>query len=398
MRALLCDVWDGIRSQPARAGLSFIAIAIGSAALTILVAVLEGLDEKAQRMVQQLGADVIAILQQHSSKEQVAVRLEDKHATLLAANLVNAGVSTLRVSRVATRGTIQSLSVIETDSELMRIRRWMLKAGRFLDEWDLHHRERNVVISQSLSQLWNWKVGDIILLERIPFRIVGIVAMGGDAVESEIGNPGLLLGERAVFIPKTVHQYWETDPDSLNSGVDAIFIQVPQHVPLSKIVAGGQRLLTQPGYTIGNVSWVTPDTLIREIRNLQRIIGFTAGSIAGLCLVLGGTTLLSLMIANVRERVTEIGLRQALGASRREIASLFVFEACCVTGSAAAAATVGTHLLMGLGRKSIPVQLSLGWASIFIPFTVAVILGMVFSYWPAMSAAKIMPSDALRNE
>ena len=107
---------------------------------------------------------------------------------------------------------------------------------------------------------------------------------------------------------------------------------------------------------------------------------------------------MSLMVANVRERVMEIGLRRALGASQWDIAALFVMEACLVAGSAAVVATLGTNLLLSLGRQAFPTSLRLGWVSILTPLIVAVFLGIVFSYWPARFAAKITPSEALRNE
>jgi putative ABC transport system permease protein len=107
---------------------------------------------------------------------------------------------------------------------------------------------------------------------------------------------------------------------------------------------------------------------------------------------------MSLMIANVRDRVTEIGLRRAMGASRWDIALLFVIEACLITFMAAVTATLATHMLLLIGRNAFPVPLSLGYPSILIPILVALLLGIISSYWPAKSAAEIMPSEALRNE
>ena len=87
-----------------------------------------------------------------------------------------------------------------------------------------------------------------------------------------------------------------------------------------------------------------------------------------------------------------------MGASQWDITALFVLEACLVAGTAAVVATLGTHLLLVLGRGVLPVPLRLGLVSILAPFVLAVILGMVFSYWPAKVASKITPSEALRNE
>jgi putative ABC transport system permease protein len=115
-------------------------------------------------------------------------------------------------------------------------------------------------------------------------------------------------------------------------------------------------------------------------------------------LLLAGTTLMSLMITNVRSRVTEIGLRRALGASRRDIISLFLMEAWLIAGIAAVLAIVATYWLLELGRDALPVPVSTGSGTIIIPFIVAALLSIVFSYLPAKNAANITPSEALRTE
>ena len=394
----LRDVWEAIRSQPGRAGLSVLAIAIGMASLTVVIAVLGGLREKSDELIEELGVNVVGILQQGELDHNARARLHERHASLLAVNLPNCSISTISLYKVPTLGTAELLSVVATDSSLIHIRQWELHEGRFLDHWDIENRERHAVVSKSLSELWNWRVGNLIMLQNTAFRIVGIVRVGGGALGTELGDSGLMLGERVVFVPKTLTPYWVTTQESSKLNIDAIFLRVPTSLNFAHVVSLAQRLLSQPGYRVGNVSWVTPESLIQGVKKLQNTISLTVGSIAVLSLVLGGMTLMSLMVANVKDRVTEIGLRRAMGASQWDITALFVLEACLVAGTAAVVATLGTHLLLVLGRGVLPVPLRLGLVSILAPFVIAVILGMVFSYWPAKVASKITPSEALRNE
>jgi len=398
MRRTIGDIVEGIRAQPAGAAISLSAIAIGIASLTVLMAVMGGLRDKADQMIDELGVNVIAIINQAEVTETNKMGLRVQHASLLKQNLPGHIVATVRRYDVPTLGTNSFLSVVATDSSFADIRQWRLSDGRFLDSRDIDSRERSAVISHTLSSQWGWKTGDIIMLRNMPFNIVGVVETGGTALDTEVGNSDLIFGERVVFVPKTLVPYWADGSMHNDDKLDAIFLKIPNSTSLEASEKLSRRLLLEPGSHLDNISWVTPETLIQGINKIGKTISLAAGSVVALALLLAGTTLMSLMLTNVRSRVTEIGLRRALGASRRDIISMFLLEACLITGIAAVVAIGGTYLLLVLGRNVLPVPISTGSETIIIPFVVAFILSITFSYWPAKKAARITPSEALRNE
>ncbi len=398
MRRTIGDIVEGIRAQPAGVAISLSAIAIGIASLTVLMAVMGGLRDKADQMIDELGVNVIAIINQAEVTETNKMGLRVQHASLLKQNLPGHIVATVRRYDVPTLGTNSFLSVVATDSSFADIRQWRLSDGRFLDSRDIDSRERSAVISHTLSSQWGWKTGDIIMLRNMPFNIVGVVETGGTALDTEVGNSDLIFGERVVFVPKTLVPYWADGSMHNDDKLDAIFLKIPNSTSLEASEKLSRRLLLEPGSHLDNISWVTPETLIQGINKIGKTISLAAGSVVALALLLAGTTLMSLMLTNVRSRVTEIGLRRALGASRRDIISMFLLEACLITGIAAVVAIGGTYLLLVLGRNALPVPISTGSETIIIPFVVAFILSITFSYWPANKAARITPSEALRNE
>jgi len=236
------------------------------------------------------------------------------------------------------------------------------------------------------------------MLRNMPFNIVGIVETGGTALDTEVANSDLILGERVVFVPKTLVPYWADSSMQIDDKLDAVFLKIPNSTTLATSEKLSRRLLSESGSHLDDISWVTPETLIQGINKLGKTISLAAGSVVALALLLAGTTLMSLMLTNVRSRVTEIGLRRALGASRRDIISMFLMEACLITGIAAVVAIAGTYLLLLIGRNALPVPISTGSGTLIIPLVVAFILSITFSYWPAKKAASITPSEALRNE
>jgi putative ABC transport system permease protein len=398
LTAALRDIADDIRSRPGRAGLSFLAIAVGMTALTVLLAVLGGLQERGRQIVQELGVNVFGIAQGPGAAGPETQRLAARHAELLALNLPGCQVAGTKSYEVSTTGSDRQLKVMATDHALLAIRQWQMADGRFLDEHDLRNRERVVVLSEELARAWQWKVGDIIQLRDTPFRVIGIVRVTAGALDGDAGDPAVTPGHRAVFVPRTVPPYWLSSRVAPEEELDTVFVRVEDGARFDRALARARILLQQPDQKLGNLSFVTPDLLLEKVRRLQATIRLTVGSIAALCLILGGTTLMSLMVANVRDRVTEIGLRRALGATAGDIAGLFVLEAILVTAGAAAAGSGLTAAALRLAQDRFPVPLALDAGIVLVPLVAAVLLGTAFSYGPARAAARISPAEALRNE
>lgn len=398
-RPALKDILDDVRARPARAGLALLALGVGMTALTVLLAVLGGLQQRARLIVEELGAEVFAISQaQHTGAAPRAARLNATHVDLLEAQLAGGVISGIQLVDGVDMGGDRQVRVVATDAHLLNIRPWTISSGRFLDEHDLHNRERVAVAEEALAREAGWSVGDTIRLREIPFRLVGLLRVGGDALAAESTDPTLSPGERAVFVPRTLPPYWQFSAPELVAPLDAIYVRAPSGRSLEKTVALARALLTQPDQRLEQLSFLTPDVLLQRLRKLQDTIRFTAGSIALLCLVLGGTTLMSLLVANVRERVTEIGLRRALGATPIDIAGLFVLEAVLLTGLAAVVGSFGTGALLWLARERFPIPLRLDAVVLLAPLITASLLGAAFSFWPARAAARISPAEALRNE
>lgn len=398
MPRILSDIWDGIRFQPGRTGLSFLAICIGMISLTVLLAILGGLREKSRVMIREMGANVFAVLPQQSDSLSETNEISESHAALIASNLPDCQVSCTRRFQAEIPGVNGTVNLIATDNNMKNVRQWRILKGRFIDVRDVRNSERTAVITKTMSHFRGWEIGQIVSLKNEPFTIVGIIGAEDDTMETENTGSTVAIGEKSVFVPLSTSKLWLDPVRNDYYNLDAVFIRVPESADFTRTLSAVQRILSGPYEKSDRFAWITPEVLLRNIRRLQATIGFTVGSVALLCIILGGTTLMSLMVANVRDRITEIGLRRALGATPSDIALLFVLEACLVTGIASIAGTTITHLILLAAKQYFPSPIHLDTTTILVPILISLVLGVLFSYGPARMAANISPSEALRND
>jgi ABC-type antimicrobial peptide transport system permease subunit len=364
--------------------------------LTLLLSVMGGLRQKSRALIEDMGANVFVILPGETT-EVADAGLTAGKKEMLQASLPGTIVSGLRSFDVHVSGFTHPVRVFAADDNYFRIHSWKLKSGRLIDKADQLSASRSALVTDTLANDANWMLGQSVFLGRTPFSIVGIVERPGAALESETSETSFVPNSRTLFVPLSASRQW-MDSDSLREdSLDAVEVKVPGRSPLETDAAAARRILS--GRTESEAfRWITPETVLANARKLQRTIGLTAGSVAFLCLILGGSTLMSLMVANVRERVMEIALRRALGATAVDIAALFISEACLVTFSASVLGIAAATLLLLFSSGLFYLPVSLSPSLLVIPLLAAVLLGMLFSYLPVRMAVAVTPAEALRND
>lgn len=396
--SLARDIGEGTRAQPARIGLAFISLTLGMTALVSLLAILGGVRQQVRAMTSEWGVQVFGILQLRSgSGQDPAAALTRRHVEALTAGLPGATVTGLQWYNGGPAGLDAGTRIAAIDETCFRVRPWRLVAGRALDAADLRDRSRCAVASTTLARTLGLKVGDSVRLHNIPFEVVGIADIGSGALETS-GDPALAPGDRLLLVPWSVPAYWLPEGAPPDSRLDAIFVKSADGARLDDTVRRAANLLDQPDYVVPGVTWVTPRSLVRRLMRFQRLIMLAGGAVVLLCLVLGGITLTSLLLAGVQNRIPEIGLRRALGASPAEVGLLFMFEALLVTLASTLAGMGLAWVLIGIVRPWSPLPLYWGPLALFLPLFSGLILGVLSSYWPARAAARIAPAEALRND
>lgn len=268
--------------------------------------------------------------------------------------------------------------------------------GRFFTEAEEHHGVRVAVIGEGIVEALFPHLDPLdreISLRGVPFRVIGVFEKKGSFLGSGDSN-------RHVVVPMDVFDRLFPDVARERGCVIATLPEKPEWVELA--IEQGTRILREMrGLRFDepdNFAVLNPERITRMFRQFTG--GATAAlvAIAGISLVIGGIGVMNIMLMNVTERTREIGVRVAVGATRRDILQQFLTEAVTLTtagGLAGVAAGVLVALLVGRVGP-FPPRLS-AWAVGF-GLIVAMLTGLVFGTYPAWRAARLDPIEALRYE
>jgi putative ABC transport system permease protein len=226
--------------------------------------------------------------------------------------------------------------------------------------------------------------------------VVGVLAdrdLGQDKFE------GVALGadSNRVFVPlASARARFRFQP--MEDEIDRFLLRLKNPEGL----AGGARVLTevldQRHAGVGDYRLIVPQQLYRQNQKTQRIFSVVMGSIAGVSLLVGGIGIMNIMLASVLERRREIGLLRAIGARRQDIVQRFLREALVICASGG---LIG--LLFG-ALLAYAIAAFAGWQVAWAPIGViasvlaCMMIGLVFSIYPARQAAALDPIAAIRDE
>jgi len=189
----------------------------------------------------------------------------------------------------------------------------------------------------------------------------------------------------------------DNSEDPMNQ-IDRLVIRVEDSRTLQATADIVGRILKRQHLDQVDFSVEIPELLLQQEQRTQDIFNLVLAVIAGISLLVGGIGIMNIMLASVYERIREIGLRRALGATGKDIVIQFLFEAMLVS---IIGGVLGIVLGIGAARiiasaAEIPTLIS--WWSVILSFGVAAGVGLVFGIFPARKAANLDPIEALRTD
>ena len=422
-----------------RSGLAVLGILIGITAVIWLVELGEGVSYEAQQQIKDLGANNVIVRsvkppQQSSQGARrgmfiaYGVLREDFRRIVSNLPMLQNAVPMREIRReVRFNDRLVEVRMVGCTPDYERQNHLEMDIGRFLSARDMQPPENVAVLgaetARTLFPIQN-PVGRSIQIDRDFYKVVGVTksrdpsaAIGGSLAAQEYNLD--------VYIPLTtlrsrIGDMVMTSRSGSREGEVVELTQITVSLPTVDQVepaAAVIRRLMEQFHDQQDYGVVVPKELLRQAELMRMMFNILLVLIAGISLIVGGIGIMNIMIATVTERTREIGVRRALGATRRDIIHQFLIESVVLTsigGGLGVALGFLVKPTVSLARKTLveffpdtvaalpPTILKLEpriapW-SILASLVIAIGVGMIFGLYPARRAALMDPIEALRHE
>jgi putative ABC transport system permease protein len=401
---------DAVRSHRLRSLLTMLGILIGIAAVMLTVGLGEGAQQQVKGEISSLGSNLL-IVTPGSTTSTTGVRggfgtastLTTQDADALTSKQTApdiAGVAaTSATEEELTAGTTNwTTSVVGATPSWLQVRVRSVESGRFITADDVASSAAVVVLgADTSSELFGVRdpVGQTVTIGSVPFEVVGVL----DSVGS--GSSSTQDQDDTAIIPITTAASRVIGGDSRNSVSDIYVEATSGHTISAAYQETDAELLalhditdaTDADFTI-----TSQKNLISTATSVSKTLTVLLTGIAAISLLVGGIGVMNIMLVSVTERIREIGLRKALGATPRAIRRQFLFEASVLGFSGGVIGVV----LGVVGAEVLPHfisdPISISPIAAVGAIVVAVALALGFGVYPATRAARLAPIDALRTE
>lgn len=396
LRSAIAMAVMSIARKKLQSGLTLLGIAIGVGSVLTMMTVGAAGNRQAVRNIESLGAALVTV-----SRGPPGVRGAERTVVTLTPQDLETARSVPGISRLTPevddvvlsryRGRDFLVTATGTDEQFPDVRDWPVAVGSFFSQ--VHVRQHAPVVVLGATARDNLvpqevdPVGQYILIRKSPFLVLGVMERKG--VTTGPGHDR----DNQIWVPYTTAQSRLFG----RSYLDRIVTKVAPGASVEATKASLRNaILARHG--VEDFSVVALAEVIKAAEKTQSTLNLLLMVIAALALTIAGVGVMNMMLSSVADRINEIGTRMAIGASRADIRAQFLVESlvlCGLGGIAGAllglsvSATAGAVMRLEIAWTAAPFVLALGCAAL---------VGIAAGVLPAMRAAEIHPSIAIKQE
>lgn len=408
IRIIIKTACSSLLQHKLRTTLSALGIVCGVMAVVAIIAIGEGAKQETLRQIERLGVTNIYIRSDQLTPVQ-RVRARQRHSAglqnsdryrLQSNNQFIRFTAASREQAINLTGFPEHLSpkLIECTASYGRILGINLESGRFISEIDTSNRNQVCVlgwqIARALGELG--QVGQSLRIGKQLFQVIGILSRQDLLNTSETKLTMQNLND-TVFFPLNaiVSGRVGTAPSTEQIPLTEIIVTVHSIDQVFSAALLIRRSLEIAHNGVDDFQLIIPLELLAQSQRIQHIFNIVLGIIGTISLVIGGIGIMNIMLANISERIKEIGLRRAVGARPEHIIVQFLSEAVLLTFTGGICGIFGgicLSLIIG-ALTGWPIRFSV--PVLIVPLGVSIIIGLFFGLYPARKASLIDPIVAL---
>ena len=403
---------ENLSTHKLRSLLTMLGMIFGVAAVVAMLSIGAGAQQKVMAFIEQLGVRNLIIEAKESVNWQALqkVRRTSPGLTLKDYETLRTGVpgieestprKRVQPSKILPKPQLDSPVVYGVNAGYLTISNLRVVDGRFFtSEEDSAAAPVCVLGAAAKDSIFNAAnaVGEYVKLNDQWFHVVGVVAPQATSqtdisgVRNEDQNNLIYAPLHSVISRLEESQAW------LKDEIDGIYLHLASagDSPADAEIARG--ILDTTHHDAGDFSIVVPAELLAQQKRTEQLFNTVMVAIASISLLVGGIGIMNIMLAAIRERTREIGVRRAVGARQRDIVRQFIVEAVLISF---AGGLLG--IAVGFGMSEL-IGWFAGWStvvtatSILLAFFVSISVGLVFGIYPALKAARLDPVEAIRYE
>lgn len=403
IRDLIREALHSLESNKGRSLLTILGIVIGIASVIAMTSLIGGIQNG---LINSLGLNAARMIQIYSSENLTDSDIEKLRKTI--PQIEQIGIIDNAYTDYQKGDTTYNVSTEGMDISVLKIKGYDEPlCGRSYTEAEAKTGARVAMISrngaeQLFGQNMEDALGKTIKVSSGEVRIIGVVDNGAES-----------LGSLSLIMPRATIAALFTDSNSVfpnvtalareDADIDELCNTIKTKIQEFKGLSGDDES--------GDVMVSSMKSAIDAMNSFMGSFSLIMGAVAGISLLVGGIGIMNMMLTNVTERIREIGIRRALGASRRDITAQFLAEssALCITGGilgvvigyllawALTLFAANSGILSELGASG-GIAPSFSITTVLLAFAVSVGIGVIFGFYPARRAAKLDPVECLRYQ
>lgn len=414
-----------------RSALTMLGIVFGVCSVIAMLAIGEGASREAQEMIARLGSTNLIVETVEPPEERAdtsdtgrrmrSYGLTYKDAESIRNSLpdVEVVVPIREIDQEARYGSRKvAIKIVGTIPWYTDVSPIHIVHGRFLSSIDLHQQQSVCVVDEQLvNGLFGFDdpLGKDIRIRGNCYRVVGVAGippLSGKRSDSSPASSSAPAASQSgatgsVYLPLSTAKSRFTEMSASFTGgsqsIEKVQLQkitvkvksTDQVLPMRDIV---DTLLSRLHKVKKDFRIVVPLELLYQAKRTQRIFSIVLGSIAAISLLVGGIGIMNIMLATVSERTREIGIRRALGATKRAIIVQFLSETLMLTFIGGVLGILLGSLIPFMVTRFGHMPTVITGISLLLAFGISGAVGVIFGLYPAYRAANMDPIESLRHE